>query len=74
MNAALSVGGEPMSEPEAEAPSEDEGPGPLACKAFWKGLQAGDHAAAFEAFKELLMAADDELSVDVPDEPAPTPV
>ena len=72
MNALMIGEDPPMPEPEAEA--SDEGAGPVACRAFHKAQQAGDWPAAFEAFKTLLMAADDDLSADEPKEAAPPPM
>jgi hypothetical protein len=70
---ALMIGvgeAEPM-EGEAD-PATEAGPGVLAATAFRKALERGDDAAAYEAFKEMLAAADEELSADAPlEEPMP---
>lgn len=43
------------------APAGEASAGVLATTAYRKAMQRGDDAAAFEAFKEMLAAADDEL-------------
>lgn len=62
----IGVGEAEPVEGDAE-PTAEAGSGVLAMAAFRKALERGDDAAAFEAFTEMLLAADAELG-DMPEE------
>lgn len=62
-----SGGGSSMPPEEGAETAPDAGAGELAMEAVWKACKAGDYASAYEAFKDLLLAADDEIGPDAGD-------
>ena len=64
---ALMIGVEPEGGDEGMAP--EAGAGELATKAFCKAKDAGDYAAAWSAFQDMLAAA--EQGAPAPEAPPP---
>ena len=66
----IGVGEADPAEGDAE-PMADSSSGVLATTAFCKAKDRGDYEAAYEAFKDMLAAADDDLAMSESEEPMP---
>lgn len=66
---ALVIGVGPEGEDmEQSEPSSSGSAGALATEAFCKAKDAGDYDGAFQAFLEMLLAADAEIGPNSPDD------